>query len=146
MKKICLIMILILSVLFMFGCNKNDNKGNDKIEKKIEVVNKVSEMEIGETLELDVKFYLVTNGKKEEVNYTAIYGTSNALVLRVEKGALKAYQEGVAIVYVYAEEDADFEYTFTVEVKKEIIDEDPIINLELTAGEIKDIKIIFDAE
>ena len=141
MKKICLIMILILSVLFMFGCNKNDNKGNDKIEKKIEVVNKVSEMEIGETLALDVKFYLVTNGKKEEVNYTAIYGTSNALVLRVEKGALKAYQEGVAIVYVYAEEDADYEYTFTVEVKKEIIDEDPVINLELTAGEIKDIRI-----
>ena len=137
MKKVCLILLIILS-LFIFGCAKQENKDNSKIEKKIEVLNEVKEMEIGEALILDVKFYLVKNNIKEEVNYNATYGTSNAMVLRVEKGTLKAYQEGVAIVYVYADEDADFEYSFTVEVKSS---DNKEINLELSAGEFKDLNI-----
>ena len=140
MKKIGCILIAILLML-VCGCKANNPQNNDKIEKKIEVLNEVHEMEVGTSLALDVKFYQVKNASKEELAYTATYGTSNALVLRVEKGALKAYKEGSAIVYVYAEEDADFAYEFTVVVKEVIDTGDKEVNLELTAGQLKDIKV-----
>ena len=131
MKKVLTILIIILTFL-MFGCKANKQEG----KKKVLIEGQVASLKVGEEANIKVKFVLDVAGKQEEKAYTAVYGTSDAMVARIEDGKITAIKEGSAVISVYASEDEEYISEFNLTVIKATENDVPV-KITLTAGEVR---------
>ena len=130
MKKI-LILFLLLASCLMFACKAKANK-----EKKLVIVEGFSSnMVVGDEASLDIKFVLKKENEIERKNYNPTFSTSDAMVVRIEDGKVKAYKEGSAVITISAKEDSEYNLELRVVVVKKNESEVPT-KLTLTAGEI----------
>lgn len=130
MKKALLITLLLISCL-MFACTKNTSA-----DKKLVMVEGFSStMKVGEESKLDVSFVLKTANETITKEYTPVFGTSDAMVARVEDGIIKACQEGSAIITISAKEDEQYNTEFRLIVTKKE-ENDASTKITLTAGEL----------
>lgn len=139
MKKILTILMIILTCL-MFGCKVN----NPEATKKVLIEGQVSSLKVGEEAQIKAKFVLEKGGKQEEMAYTAVYGTSDAMSARIEDGKIIALKEGSVIISVYALEDEEYVSEFSLSIVKDNTDT-PVV-LSLTAGEVKKLNKTSDKD
>lgn len=99
-KNFIIYLVLLLSA-FVVSCKEKI------IKKEVLLLTDLSNLVVGDEIELDVKFIETIDGKKTQKNYTPIFGTSDAMMLRIEDGILKTYSAGVCQITIDAKEDKD---------------------------------------
>ena len=128
-KNFIVYLALLLSA-FMLSCKEKI------IKKEVILVNDLTNLIVGDEIKLEVKFIETVNGKKTQKNYTPVFGTSNAMMLRIENGVLKTYSAGICQITIDALEDQDMHLELDVGINNKPKTDYISGDVNITAGQL----------